>query len=244
MLGTGAFMTLDNPMWSLVHEMRISLVFPLLTRLAQRHLMRLLLGAAVLFTLLSIGHVTEPVVQLCSGALGRELLHSLINTERYVLFFVLGIVLAFKSAQIGAWLRWQSPVRRLFLWVLAFLLLALPYLAAAVELAYALGATLLLALCMHSSRARRVLTAPALAWLGRISYSLYLVHLVVLLSFVHVLRGQLPLPAILVQVIATSLLVADLTHRLLEMPANHLGKRIAALLRRPAAVAIGAQNAD
>jgi peptidoglycan/LPS O-acetylase OafA/YrhL len=250
MLGTGAFVSLDNPMWSLVHELRISMIFPFLTRLAERSWRRLLLGAAILFTLLSINHLTEPLILKVPGHLAHELLHSLVQTLRYGFFFMLGIWLALKGTEVGAWLRRRSR-HRVLLWVLALGLLSIPYLAGYIELAYALGATLLLALCMHSLRARQLLTTPLLAWLGKISYSLYLVHLVVMLSLVHALHGVLPLPTILALGAASSLVIADLTHRLLELPANQLGKQLASLLQAPggalrasAAAALEAKKPD
>jgi peptidoglycan/LPS O-acetylase OafA/YrhL len=231
MLGTSYYVSLDNPMWSLVHELRISLVFPLIARLAERAWRPLLFASLGLFTLLSITHLTDFAIgTVAHTALGRDLLHSLVQTLRYTLFFVLGIGLGLKGAAVGTWLRQRSRAR-LQLWVLAFALLALPYLAGYIELAYAVGATLLLALCMHSLRARQLLKMPVLAWLGRVSYSLYLVHLLVLLSLVHALHGVLPLPAILVLGVTLSLGAADLCNRLIELPANRLGKRLASYLK-------------
>jgi peptidoglycan/LPS O-acetylase OafA/YrhL len=228
MLGTSAYVTLDSPMWSLVHEMRISLIFPLLTRVAALSLPRLVGGAALLFTLLSISHVTGPLMAAAPGPLPRELLHSLLDTVRYGLFFVLGIALAVKGSAIHAWLQQRPALLRTALWVLAFALLAVPFLTGYLELAYALGAALLLALCTASVSARRLLGAPWLTWLGKVSYSLYLVHMLVLLTLVHVLRPLLPLQAILPLAVVSSLVCAELCNRFIELPANRLGKRLAA----------------
>jgi peptidoglycan/LPS O-acetylase OafA/YrhL len=227
MLGTSAYVTLDNPMWSLIHEMRISLIFPLLARRAALNLGRLLAGAAVVFTVLSVTHLTGPLLGLAPGVLARELLHSLVDTARYGLFFVLGIALAARGGEIAAWLRQLPTARRRGLWALAFLLLSVPYVATCLDLAYALGATLLLALCMGSPSVRALLAAPWLAWLGRVSYSLYLVHLLVLLTLVHTLVGHLPLPLILVAAVAGSLAAAALCNWLVEIPANRAGRLVA-----------------
>jgi peptidoglycan/LPS O-acetylase OafA/YrhL len=236
MIGASAYVSLDNPMWSLIHEVRISLIFPFLTRRAQRSFGPLLIACLIVFTLLSISHLTRPLIGRMPGEKAGEILHSLIDTVRYALFFVLGIGLALRSEEVQAWLRRHSHVRKL-LWVLAFALLAVPYLAGCLELAYAVGATLLLALCMSSPRARQLLSAPILAWLGKISYSLYLGHLLVLLTLLHLLYTVLPLAVILPLALAVSLAVAGLTHRVLELPANRLGKRLASAL--PAAQPLG-----
>jgi peptidoglycan/LPS O-acetylase OafA/YrhL len=230
MLGIPAYVTLDNPIWSLIHEMRISLVFPLLARLAGRGVSRLLAGSVALFTLLSITHLTGPVIAQVHSQTGRELLHSLVDTARYCLFFVLGIVLATRGDRITERLRQLPAARRRQLWALAFLLLAIPYVAGYLELAYALGAALLLALCMGSPRVRQWLAAPWLTWLGKVSYSLYLVHLLVLLTLVHTLRGLMPLPVILALAVTGSFAAAALCNRLIEMPANRLGRRLAGWL--------------
>jgi peptidoglycan/LPS O-acetylase OafA/YrhL len=69
-------------------------------------------------------------------------------------------------------------------------------------------------------------------FLGRISYSLYLVHGVVLLALVHVLYGEIPLVALLVAVWAVSVGLATLGEIYVERPSIALGRR---LTRRTAA---------
>ncbi|WP_327107420.1 acyltransferase family protein [Nonomuraea glycinis] len=79
-------------------------------------------------------------------------------------------------------------------------------------------------------RARRV---PAfLSWLGAISYSLYLVHLPILLVFMRVageMRGAPPLAQIGVGVAFLGLLLPAswLSYRYLELPMQRLGRRLA-----------------
>ena len=72
--------------------------------------------------------------------------------------------------------------------------------------------------------------------LGHISYSLYLIHLPVLLSAVYLLLPILPIGAILVGVPPAALAAAWIFNRLVEDPAGELGRRIAARLR-PAGLA-------
>jgi peptidoglycan/LPS O-acetylase OafA/YrhL len=79
-------------------------------------------------------------------------------------------------------------------------------------------------------RARAV---PAfLSWLGTVSYSLYLMHLPILLVVMR-LAGELrraPLPlqiGVSVAFLSVLLPVCWLTHRLLELPAQRLGRRLA-----------------
>lgn len=65
-------------------------------------------------------------------------------------------------------------------------------------------------------------------WLGKVSYSLYLLHTVVLFSLVYLLYGVLPLWAILALVLPVSMVAAAAGYRLLEVPSIALGRRLTA----------------
>ncbi len=231
MFGTPAAVSLDSPIWSLVHEMRISLVFPLLLAGIVWRPRAFVAGAVVLFALLSINHLTG----LWAGYTGpdqlRGLLASVLQTLRYSLFFIFGILLSQHAAPVRALLG-PRPAARALLWVVALGMLWLPYTAGYIEFAFATGAVLLLALCMSSPAVRTVLRQPALVWMGRRSYSLYLVHLLVLLGLMQLLYGRWPIYAILPLVVALSLILAEVTHRWVEVPANAIGKSLALRLAR------------
>src|SRR5699024_2388574 len=65
-------------------------------------------------------------------------------------------------------------------------------------------------------------------FLGRISYSLYLLHPIVLLAALHVFYGWLPLWALLAGAFIVTFPVADAGQRLIEHPAAVFGRRAAA----------------
>ncbi len=62
-----------------------------------------------------------------------------------------------------------------------------------------------------------VLANPAMAWIGRISYPLYLWHWP-LLSMATIVNGTQPAPAVRAALVAAALLLAALTYRYLERP--------------------------
>jgi len=84
----------------------------------------------------------------------------------------------------------------------------------------------LIVFCMSTSKARRLLRITPLQYLGRISYSLYLVHMIWIGILFRLLDGTNPL-VISAVVIAASILSADLMNRFIEAPANRLGRRVA-----------------
>jgi peptidoglycan/LPS O-acetylase OafA/YrhL len=63
-------------------------------------------------------------------------------------------------------------------------------------------------------------------FLGKISYSLYLIHLIVLFSFMYLFYGSLPNPLIYLFTVFYSLLFATLCWRFIENPSIALGQRL------------------
>ena len=93
---------------------------------------------------------------------------------------------------------------------------------------------------MHLPAVRRIFSTPLARFYGRISYSLYLVHLTVLLVAISALRlgedgisPSLALPAF-AAVLAISTALAALGYRYVEAPAIAAGR---ALIRRGEALA-------
>jgi len=238
---TGTATDLDNPMWSLVHELRISFLFPLLVVLTLRAR-----GLTLITTLLmSFACI---VIVGWGGLPGLAL--SWFQTGTYVYFFVIGIMLATRTDEIRArltsWSKWA--IAGLWIVALAALTLAPPDTShvttfgdGALLLVSGAGAGLMIALCVIGGAAERVLLARIPRFLGRISYSLYLTHLIVIAAVVHAFAGAVPLAAALAAALPLSLLVADLCQRFVEAPGQQLGKRLAAGVdrRRYTATALG-----
>lgn len=223
MLGTTTYQNLDNPMWSLVHEMRISLIFPLLLlATVARPRLAVLLTSAI-FAAFSSRYTMNLLKSLWGDQLPGEIAVSLTQTARYGIFFVFGIVLAANVTKTQAVLG-SSPKLRAALWASAAALLCIPYSKGYFDYAYALGALALLAVCISSPTAARWLRRPTLQGLGKISYSLYLVHLVVILSLVHLLHEWMPTYAILAIAIPAAVMTAMLAYRLVESPCRDLGR--------------------
>ena len=97
------------------------------------------------------------------------------------------------------------------------------------------GALGLIALARAVQKFQTVLNHAIPVWLGRISYSLYLVHLPVLFVASQMIGATWPRPLTSILVVALSLAIAELTARFIEFPAIMLGKRLVAVVSKPAA---------
>ncbi|HYG91338.1 MAG TPA: acyltransferase [Azospirillum sp.] len=220
MTGQGEAAVLDGPLWSLVYQLRISALLPLLIlwgRLGPRWALVL---ALALYGLVGVG--------LKEAGVGTHPLfaetpwQAVLVTLHFVPFFLFGVVLALHGETFVAVLGWLTLPGRVVLWLVAGHALTMGD-----DLASAGGSTLLIALSLASPTAQRILSLPVLEWLGQVSYSLYLTHLLVLLTLLHLLHGVLPLVVILAAAVPASLVVADLFYRRVEVPAIALGRRLA-----------------
>ena len=216
LLMTGGKISLDNPMWSLVHEMRISLIFPLLVFLCRKSWLATLAASVV------IGAAASRTMEAHPSFVTSA---SWIQTCTYLFMFVLGIGLAMHSRALRHRLERLGPRSRAALWCLAIAGLAYaPTGTAAVtqwsdillSWCNAAAAALLILLCLIEGRALRVLTGPAPLFLGRVSYSLYLTHVIAPL-WVGVITGGL-----------ASLAIAPLFWRFVEQPSGRIGHWLAA----------------
>jgi len=202
-------------MWSLVHELRISIIFPVLVLLFRAGTAKAF-GGALVFSC------------ICAYALVRigedSAVGTMLATGEMIIYFVVGIALAMHSDARAAWFRTRSRQATSFLWLLCMALLIAPgSFLPWVQLSWGVGAALLVCLGLSGSRIAGVSSGPICQWLGRVSYSLYLFHGIVLIAAVHVLYGRLPLTAIWLSGALVSLILAQTTYRLIELPAIKLG---------------------
>jgi len=226
MLGRWRDSTLDPAIWSLVIELRVSLLFPLLYHLVVRRLRSPAIAAAgSLVVTLALG--LSPLLPL-EPYNNNSLTEVPLLVVYFASFFMLGILLAERRETLIGWVRRRGAGGRGLL-----LAGALGLLAVQLDVAYALAAALLLLLAAGSPLAERWLKRPALQWLGRVSYSLYLTHLPVLLTVLHLGHGRLPLPVILAAALVAALIVAELAHRAIEAPAIRLGRHLTGKAPRP-----------
>ncbi len=204
--------TLNNPLWTLVIELRISFLIPLLVWFARPgdKCLALLFGGLGLF---AFAGGSRPWLLSAGGDLGEN-----VQSLLYFLFpFVLGVCLersALCKSRVGGWAIWMA----------AFAIAGLA--RASFDLAVILGAGLSIWLVQQPGQIRNAMRVPVLTWLGRISFSLYLVHVPLLIAAFHWLHADRPALAIVALAVVAALPAAWAFHLVIERPAHRLARSI------------------
>ncbi|GEN65354.1 acyltransferase family protein [Acetobacter oeni] len=235
MLGTQTY--LDNPMWSLIVEMRASVVFPLLVVITMWN-WRLALAATWVFGAISASLTTN-------GAWGIK--GSLLTTCAYLFTFVLGIYIARDSKKIRNWFERRTSVTRISLMALGLtglcfypdetdVIRGLPSFIGVTTCA--LSAALVIMLAIASGRSSAILSARLPQFLGRISYSLYLGHVVIICIVCRQLAAVCTLSESVVVAVFLSVAFAWGFNITVEVPVAKFSKRVGKYLSKTTAPAV------
>ncbi|RFU49229.1 acyltransferase [Paraburkholderia sp. DHOC27] len=219
---------LDPVVWSLVYEMRISLVFMPVAFLATNYPTRwsiLAAGAGSIAVCALAIHRNHPVIQ---ASVATEWL----PTVHYLFMFVAGAALAVRRNEISAVLGGMAVSTRMALVAssLALYVAARPisFLVHGVLSDYLFDWLVLSAVCGIIACAigiapfANVLLTKPLTFIGRISYSLYLLHAIVLLGVVHVFGRFGPVVSLTIAALMI-VPVSYLSYVCLEQPGIRLG---------------------
>ncbi len=189
----------NTAFWSLVYEMRISLIFPLLFLAANKLKAR--------YTLLLIGICTILGVHVGD--------HKFLVTFEYAGIFLLGILLAKNLEGLSERYKRLAPFQcgafmltSLLLYFGGRHLAGIGPLWHLGDMPVAIGAAGLLIVGLNSHSARRILNSAAPAFLGRISYSLYLVHGTVLFSMTVLLMEKVSHPVFFLLYLPTAIVLS------------------------------------
>lgn len=207
---------INTALWSLKWEVAFSLLLPayVFFALRWRSLWHVKIGFALLLTLVGAWRNLEWLSYLPIFAIGATLgaeRERVRNVTRrlpsflWILVAVLGLVLA--NAE------WISPGQPTF----------------GVRSVITAGATLLVLLFVSWTPAENLGNTSLAQWLGRVSFSLYLVHLPIVLAGAALFRS-VSLPLAVVVSVAVSLLVAEVFYRHVERPAHMLSIAVGGLV--------------
>jgi peptidoglycan/LPS O-acetylase OafA/YrhL len=233
----GHHATINGVTHTLIWEIRVSLLFPLIIVPIYRwgvrgalavlaFLLALIVGLQLLYG--DIGAVGNLLVGRPNQSLLNKSAFELQWTAYYACFFVFGSLLAARLREIrlffsraGSWL--------------GFVLLGSGLLVfqghwsqwhAVQEFMVAVGSVLILCAALAPGGVEKMLLKRFPRYLGKLSFSLYLVHLPVILALTIFTHGALSLPLLILSVVPVSIALADVFDRLVTAPSATLGHRL------------------
>lgn len=204
--------------WTLIIEMRVSIILPLVWLLMRR--------------LPYIGMWSVCAVAFTVGSVGESHL-ALLQIFGWMSFFIAGSIIARAvTLEPGPLFSIFSLRSVMVLALVAFFfggllepLLHLPGLYGRVP--SAVGSLALICSAIYNRELRSLLTTKPLQFLGRISYSLYLLHVTVLYTTFHLFYGLFSKTTIFVIYMAGNLVLATISYKMIEQPSVNLGRRLA-----------------
>lgn len=225
----------------------MSLLFPFLMLPLARWRLRGAVAVAVAAGLVAFMAAVQLVVAQPGAGLGPVQAESGLSlmglflleaqkTAYYAQFFVIGAVLALYLGQIRRLLTQMPPSLRFALLIAGLLIFQGHWttMRQAQAIVVAFGSALVIAVSLSPGAIERALLLRPLVFLGRISYSLYLVHVPFLLAAVLLLHEFVPIPLILVGVVPISVVLGWLFHLAIAEPSIALGQRLIKYLGRSA----------
>lgn len=241
LLGFDTF-NINGVTWSLVHEMRISIFFPFLMLFVIRYDWKktILFGVGVSLLLWIGSYATASIVNVNSI---KILLTSFGDTFYYTSFFVLGATMAKYRESILSRMSSLSSKAKKMMFILFIILYNVEWIfpnlgtlkfndsfiisklsTTVIDFTIASSVLILFAVTFTSPALQTFLNQKPLVGLGRISYSLYLLHIPILLATTHLLYPYLSVPVILTLVLVFSVLLSIVFYQLVEKPSMVLGK--------------------
>ena len=224
LLGSQEANAINTPSWSLVYELRLSLFIPLLCLCALKSARWLALVTIATYAICFV-----VMARAGSGMVpyaGFDLTSNVVLSLHFMADFVIGVLLARATLARSTWLFCMSDILKVWLTVAAALLLLIFR-----DETAAIGSALVLILALNSSSFQQILRQPILLWVGRVSFSLYLTHMIVLQLVVRVLQGLVPLHMSIAVALLTMVPVTILFHKGIEAPAARWSKQIGVMQR-------------
>jgi peptidoglycan/LPS O-acetylase OafA/YrhL len=232
LIGSFSNEQLDPVIWSLVYEMRISLIFPFLMILLRRFNLKMSITLAFLCSIISF------LVYLLLSKPNNDF----IQTMHYFSMFIIGALLAKYRKNLTSKVKGLSKrikilwfVFGLFMYLYAKPAFALklilgdrdPFLATIVDSwCVTLGACIIILFSLSLNTFSKFLLRKPIHFLGKISYSLYLYHCIVLFTITHLLFSKISIWVIWTLALIGSLLISSLSYFLIEKASINLGKKL------------------
>lgn len=226
-----------NPvLWSLVHEMRISFLFPILVILVKRYRSKNVLLVGLLTSSISW------VLYTTFHEMDYGSMYDFSLTIHFISMFLIGALLAKNRNKIIEYICKFTFRKKfvLFFIGLFFYLYVKPAMVLKIIFGHrdpiiatildsycvTIGAIILIILSLSSKKMSNFLLKKPIHFLGKISYSLYLYHSIILLSFIHLFSNTLGIPVIWLISLTFTLFISTISYYLVELPSIRIGRKL------------------
>lgn len=221
--------------WSLVYEMRISIIFPIVVYFVLKYDWKRLLLFALIFS---------AVCCILSVMFSNKTFNNLLLTGHYTSIFIVGSLLAKHHLIIIEKMRSIKRWQKYLLLIIGVLIYTCNWLIdpdsfihniLMVDWTATFGASIFMMLSLSSPALSKLLKSKLPSFFGKISYSLYLYHLIILMFFIKFDTG-LPISLTLLLAFMVSVFVATISYHFVEIPSMKAGKTIANRLKEKLSV--------
>jgi peptidoglycan/LPS O-acetylase OafA/YrhL len=225
LLMVGKFNTseINPPIWSIVHEMRLSILFPIIyicVKTMRAYGLLCFTGVSLFVGWALSGNMTDLLGWQIDAA----------QTTHYATFFAAGTWLALYGDSLSESISRMSRSSRLLFWVLAAVLYAYPFdnswsLGYRVYGDLLIGVGSLLAMLLIAS-SKFGLVVGVGKWLGNISYTLYLNHVVCLnMALIFFYREFGPI-VVWIVTIPAAIIISTILSACIEVPSKRFANKI------------------
>ncbi|MEI4619873.1 acyltransferase family protein [Bacillus cereus] len=215
----------NNVIWSLVHEMRISIVFPFLTFFFVRKKLRYSLLWFIILSLFS-------TLGLYLFDSGRSITSSFLSFHYITLFFMGALLAKYRYFIFHYALKMKKTVKIILL-LTAIICFMYEGMIGEVDFlnnyilrdyVVSFGVCIVMIMSISSWTFSALLRRKVFIFLGKISYSLYLYHLVSLFTVMYLFYDQLPTILVVFLSFFLSFLLSSLGYLFVEKPCIKLGR--------------------
>jgi peptidoglycan/LPS O-acetylase OafA/YrhL len=226
LIGSFDYNTLNPVIWTLVHEMRISIIFPFIILFVLKYNWKWSVCIGIILSciggvshlLFSEGHISYP------------------KTLHYTFIFIVGSILAKHLTNILDFLNNKGKKFNIISILLGILMYTysfwfipnnhLIHNTLLNDWATTIGAGILLISALNYKPFSYFLNLKPILFIGKISYSLYLFHLIAILSVFNMFAGKFPNIVLGILSIILTLVFSVISYYLIELPSIKLGKKI------------------
>ena len=217
-------MRLDPPVWSLVHEVRSCIIFPIYFYAYQRY------GCPVAFLGVALSLIACKVFAIHGQhwySANDNVLYSFLITMHLFTCFIIGS-LCYRHLETLKSISSSRPTLSVGSLLLAYILFRHLRTANSGFSDYprAIMAMWLMVIVLSVPLVSRFLEKPIFHFFSSVAYSLYLFHYPIILIFLYIRPATMPLSEVALAAIVTSFVVALAVRRFVEQPFQTMSRRI------------------